>query len=127
MFVQETPVEAKVEPKKEEATRVNSTAIAEMKNLLSEAEKAPQKVEKKIQKPAQKPVEKPAEKKPVEDTEQHLVPENTVHIQLDAMNELNVLSEININQKVEEKSIEKEQQQIDSNIQQVEASDEDDS
>jgi len=82
MFVQETPVEAKkeAEPKKEEPTRVNSTAIAEMKNLLSEAEKAPQKVEKVIPKPAQKPVEKPAEKKPVEDTEQHLVPENTVHI-----------------------------------------------
>lgn len=37
MFVQEQPAE----PKKEEATRVNSTAIAEMKNLLSEAEKAP--------------------------------------------------------------------------------------
>ena len=86
MFVQETPVEAKkeAEPKKEEPTRVNSTAIAEMKNLLSEAEKAPQKVEEKVSKPAQKPVEKPvekpAEKKPVEDTEQHLVPENTVHI-----------------------------------------------
>ena len=55
-----------------------------MKNLLSEAEKAPQKVEKVVPKPAQKPAEKPiekqAEKKPVEDTEQHLVPENTVHI-----------------------------------------------
>ena len=42
MFVQETPAEPKKEePKKEEATRVNQTAIAEMKNLLSEAEKAP--------------------------------------------------------------------------------------
>ena len=76
MFVQETPVEAKkeeTEPKKEEPTRVNSTAIAEMKNLLSEAEKAPQKVEKAVtkpaSKPAEKPIEKPVEKRPVEDTE----------------------------------------------------------
>ena len=63
-------VQAPAEPKKEEtSSRVNSTAIAEMKNLLSEAEKAPQKVEKKVavQKPveipAKKPVEKPVEKK----------------------------------------------------------------
>ena len=38
MIVQAPPAE----PKKEEtSSRVNSTAIAEMKNLLSEAEKAP--------------------------------------------------------------------------------------
>jgi hypothetical protein len=54
-----------------------------------------------------------------------LVPENTVHIQLDALNELNVLSEADMTQRVEQKHQETEEQELDQNIEQVEAADED--
>jgi hypothetical protein len=60
----------KEEPKNKETSegKVNSTALAHMKNLLREAEKAPKKgaVKKpseKVQKPSK--AEKPIEKKPV--------------------------------------------------------------
>jgi cell division protein FtsI/penicillin-binding protein 2 len=52
------------------------------------------------------------------------VPENTIHIQLDALNELNVLSEADMTQKMEEKHQVSEEQELDQNIEQVEAADE---